>query len=69
MAEDNDAISHSGTIAERLNKPPSALGPARAELIAKGLIYAPEHGRIAFTVPGMAAHINRRPDPDDPKHS
>jgi hypothetical protein len=31
----------------------------RAELIARGLIYSPEHGQVAFTVPGMAAFIER----------
>jgi len=25
-------------------------------------VYAPEHGLIAFTVPGMAAFIARQPD-------
>jgi len=28
-------------------------------LISKGLVYAPEHGQIAYTVPGMAAYIDR----------
>lgn len=32
-------------------KGPEALGPARASLIAKGLLYAPKHGLLAFTVP------------------
>lgn len=29
----------------------SSLGPTRDSLIKKGMIYAPEHGQIAFTVP------------------
>jgi hypothetical protein len=29
---------------------------------SKGLIYAPEHGIVAFTVPGMAAFIGRQID-------
>ncbi|MBW3562458.1 MAG: ATP-binding protein [Actinobacteria bacterium] len=29
------------------------LSPARAELIARGLVFAPSHGRLAFTVPGF----------------
>ncbi len=29
----------------------------RANLINKGLIYAPEHGMVQFTVPGMADFI------------
>ena len=43
-------------------------------LIAKGLIYAPEHGIVAFTVPGMAASsaarstAETRPDPQACAH-
>jgi hypothetical protein len=36
------------------------LGPIRAGLIFKGLVYAPEHGLVAFTVPGMANFISRQ---------
>lgn len=39
----------------------SAGGPFRAALIKKGIVYSPEHGRISFTVPGMAAFIARQP--------
>ena len=61
---DGEAGSSSGEVARRLNRKPTSLGPTRASLIAKGLLYAPEHGRIAFTVPGMADFITRQPDPD-----
>jgi AAA ATPase domain len=61
MAEDGDGPSQSGEVARRLGKESSAVGPARANLIHKGLIYAPEHGVIAFTVPGMADFITRQP--------
>lgn len=27
------------------------MGPTRDNLIKKGMVYAPEHGQIAFTVP------------------
>ncbi|WP_196073076.1 hypothetical protein [Nakamurella alba] len=50
----------SGKVARRLNRPATSLGPARASLIAKGLLYAPEHGQIADTVPGMADFIDRQ---------
>lgn len=53
--------SSSSEVARRLGRHPSSLGPTRANLIQKGLIYAPEHGRIAFTVPGMHTFINRQP--------
>jgi hypothetical protein len=29
----------------------TSLGPVRAKLIKKGMIYSPAHGDIAFTVP------------------
>lgn len=61
MAEDGDEGSSSGEVAARLRRRPASLGPTRANLIAKGLIYAPEHGIVAFTVPGMAGFITRQP--------
>lgn len=61
MAVDGDAPSSSGTVAQRLGKRQSSVAPARASLIHKGLIYAPEHGVVAFTVPGMAGFIGRQP--------
>lgn len=60
MTEDDPDVSQSGQIARRLGRKPQSLGPARANLINKGLIYAPEHGQIAFTVPKMADFINRQ---------
>jgi hypothetical protein len=38
----------------------SDLSMARNELIKKGLVYAPERGLLAFTVPGMADFIARQ---------
>ena len=60
MAKDGEGPSSSGQIALRLGKKPSTLGPARANLIAKGLIYSPEHGMVAFTVPAMSRFIERQ---------
>ncbi|MDU0328548.1 AAA family ATPase [Microbacterium sp. KSW2-21] len=60
MAIDGDTGSSSGEIASRLEKKPKSLGPTRAALINKGLAFAPEHGVVAFTVPGMAAFIARQ---------
>jgi hypothetical protein len=62
MTPDNGTPSSTSAIAERLGKHPSGIGPARAALINKGLIYAPEHGQIAFTVPGMHTYIQRQHD-------
>lgn len=60
MAQDGDLPSSTGVIAERLGKTTNKLAVTRARLIAKGVIYAPEHGSIQFTVPGMAAFIARQ---------
>jgi hypothetical protein len=60
MAVDGDGPSASGEIAARLGKRVQSLGPARSKLISKGLIYAPDHGLIAFSVPGMAGFVDRQ---------
>jgi hypothetical protein len=40
-----------GDIADALHVKISSLGPVRAKLIKKGMIYSPAHGDMAFTVP------------------
>lgn len=62
MASDADAPSATASIAQRMSLQPSSLGLYRAALISKRLVYAPEHGQIAYTVPGMAGHVNRHHD-------
>lgn len=48
-------------IAKSMGKPrTSDLSVARNELIKKGLLYAPERGLLAFTVPGMHEFIDRQ---------
>ncbi len=61
MAVDGEGPSSSGEVASRLGKQINQLGPTRAKLISKGLLFAPAHGVIAFTVPGMAEYIARHP--------
>jgi hypothetical protein len=61
LAVDGDADVPSSEVARRLGRKVNSLGPARAALISKGLIYAPEHGIVAFTVPGMSDFIKRQP--------
>jgi hypothetical protein len=39
----------------------SDISVARDELIKKGLVYAPERGLLAFTVPGMHRFVGRQP--------
>ena len=60
MAVDGDEPSRTPDVAARMGRTQSNVGPIRAGLIGKGLIYAPEHGLIALTVPGMAAFIRRQ---------
>lgn len=60
MARDGERGSRTSDVATRLGRGLSSLGPTRSELIKKGLIYSPEHGRISYTVPGMADFIRRQ---------
>lgn len=63
MAPDGEGPAVSGEVARRLGKRTvQQVGPIRARLIYKGLVYAPEHGLVAYTVPGMADFINRQVD-------
>jgi hypothetical protein len=41
----------SGDIADTLERKVTSLGPTRAQLIDKGMIWSPNHGDTAFTVP------------------
>jgi len=63
MAPDGDGPSRSSQVAARLGKNPTGVGPIRGTLIKKGVIYAPEHGLVAYTVPGMATFIARQARP------
>ncbi|MBX2979838.1 MAG: ATP-binding protein [Flavobacteriales bacterium] len=51
MAELGPGPHRSGDIAQVLGVAVSALGPRRNNLIAKGMIWSPNHGDTAFTVP------------------
>lgn len=59
MADDGPGPSVSSDVARRMALKPTSLGPYRASLISKGLVYAPEHGLLAYTVPGMDAYVHR----------
>lgn len=53
-----DAAVEIGALANHLGRSrTSDLSVARQELIRKGLVYAPERGLVAFTVPGMADFV------------
>jgi hypothetical protein len=51
MADLGPGAQRTGDIAEKLNVKIASLGPGRANLIRKGMIYSPAHGDMAFTVP------------------
>jgi hypothetical protein len=62
MAEDHDEASSTARVASRMSRAASQLTVARSNLISKGLIYAPDHGAVRFTVPGMSSFISRQFD-------
>jgi len=51
MAELGAGPYRTSDIADVLGMKVSSLGPVRASLIKKGMIYSPSHGEMAFTVP------------------
>jgi hypothetical protein len=51
MAELGAGPQRTGDIASVLDVKITSLGPVRAKLIKKGMIYSPAHGDMAFTVP------------------
>ncbi len=59
MAELGPGPHRSGDIAEQLNREVTALGPTRNQLIAKGMIWSPNHGDTAFTVPLFDEFMHR----------
>jgi hypothetical protein len=51
IAELGAGAHRSGDIADVLGVKVTSLGPVRARLIKKGMVYSPAHGDMAFTVP------------------
>lgn len=51
MAELGPGPHRTGDIADALGVKVTSLGPVRAKLIKKGMVYSPAHGDMAFTVP------------------
>lgn len=62
MAELGDEAVGTADVARHLGRRASDLSPHRDQLIRKGLIYAPEWGSVAFTVPGMGEFVRRQAD-------
>jgi hypothetical protein len=59
MADLGAGPHRSGDIAERLKRKVTSLGPTRNQLIAKGMIWSPNHGDTAFTVPLFDEYMKR----------
>lgn len=60
MAELGPGPHRSGDIAETLKRKVTALAPLRNGLIGKGMIWSPNHGDTAFTVPLFDEFMKRR---------
>lgn len=65
MAELGPGPHRSGSIAECLKREVTSLGPTRNNLIAKGMIWSPNHGDTAFTVPLFDEFMHRIMPGDD----
>ena len=59
MSAEGDRV-RSGEIARALSRQLSAVSPTRDALIRKGIIHAPEHGLLAFSIPGFQQYVARR---------
>jgi hypothetical protein len=51
MAQLGPGPHRSGDIASMLKRKVNSLGPTRSQLISKGMVWSPDHGDTAFTVP------------------
>ena len=60
LADLGEGAQKSADVAARANKTTRAVGPVRDSLIKKGMIYSPEHGLIAFTVPLFDGFMHRQ---------
>ena len=63
MASLGSGPYRSNDVAHCLGDTTQSLGPCRAKIISKGMIFSPAHGDIAFTVP-MFDEFLRRKFPD-----
>ena len=59
MAELGSGPHRSGDIADSFDAAVSSLAPTRSSLIAKGMVWSPNHGDTAFTVPMFDEFMKR----------
>jgi hypothetical protein len=60
MAQAGAQAQRAAEVAARLGRTAPQLGPTRSRLIDKGLLYTPEYGYAAFTVPQFDRYMLRR---------
>lgn len=60
MANLGDGPYAMADIAQALQRTQKSLGPTRASIISKGMIYSTDHGYLDFTVPLFAEFMRRR---------
>ena len=65
MAELGPGPHRTGDIADLMEVKITGLGPTRANLIKKGMVFSPSHGEMAFTVP-LFDKFMRRAVPEFP---
>lgn len=59
MAELGGGPHRTGDVADTLQRTSQSLAPTRAKLIEKGMIWSPNHGSTAFTVPLFDQYMHR----------
>lgn len=59
MAELGPEAQKAADVARIMSRESTQLGPTRAELIDMGLLFTPEHGYAAFTVPDFDQYMLR----------
>jgi hypothetical protein len=59
MAKLGEGPYRSADIADELEESLNTLGPRRAKIIHKGMIYSPERGDVDFTVPMFSTYLQR----------
>jgi len=60
MSELGDGPYAMADIANAMDRSQSSLGPTRANIISKGMIYSTDHGYLDFTVPLFAEFMRRQ---------
>jgi len=69
MAGLGDGPYRSSDVSDVLGEKVQALGPVRASIIRKGMIYSPSHGDVAFTVPLFEDYLRRTFRSEPPRSS